>query len=75
MENPNKPTQKPTQEELDWMRASASDWVRASVAEAEDEDIPDEIVDSIVAKGLVVRAAGGMIEPTDVGRKFIIGGC
>ena len=71
MENPNKPTQ----EELDWMRASASEWVSASATEAEDEDIPDEIADSVVAKGLMVRGSGGMIEPTDVGRKFIIGGC
>ncbi len=71
MENTNKPTQ----EELDWMRASATDWVRASRVEAEDEDIPDKIIDSIIAKGLVVRAPDGMIEPTDVGRKFIVGGC
>lgn len=71
MEHPNKPTQ----EELDWMRASASEWVSASATEVEDEEIPDEIADSVVAKGLMVRMPGGLIEPTDVGRKFIIGGC
>jgi hypothetical protein len=62
MKNPNKPTQ----EELDWMRAAA--------AEAE-RRIPGEIMDSIVAKGLVVREASGGVKPTEVGRRFIIGGC
>lgn len=62
MKNPNKPTQ----EELDWMRAAAAETER---------QIPREIMDSIVAKGLVVPASGGTVTPTEVGRRFIIGGC
>lgn len=57
--------QKPTKEELQWMRSGP---------QAESE-VNEEMIESAIAKELVVRAPDGSLKLTDTGFKYMIGGC
>ena len=57
--------QKPTKEELQWMRSGPQP----------DSGVDEELVESTIAKELVVRNPDGSLKLTDTGFKYMIGGC
>ncbi len=57
--------QKPTKEELRWMRSGPQP----------DSEVDEELVESTIAKELVVRNPDGSLRLTDTGFKYMIGGC
>jgi hypothetical protein len=57
--------QKPTKEELQWMRSGPQP----------DSAVDEDLVESTIAKELVVRNPDGSLRLTDTGFKYMIGGC
>ncbi|MGV3741399.1 MAG: hypothetical protein ACO1NO_03705 [Burkholderiaceae bacterium] len=57
--------QKPTKEELQWMRSGPQP----------DGRVDEDLVESTIAKELVVRNPDGSLKLTDTGFKYMIGGC
>ncbi len=58
--------QKPTKEELHWLRSGP---------EPDGIPVDEELVEGAIAKELVVRGPDGSIKLTDTGFKYMIGGC
>lgn len=56
---------KPTKEELQWLRSGPQP----------DTAYDDDIVESTIAKELVVRESDGSLKLTESGFKYMIGGC
>lgn len=57
--------QKPTKEELQWMRSGPQP----------EGEVNEELIESTIAKDLVVRNPDGSLKLTDTGFKYMIGGC
>jgi hypothetical protein len=58
--------QKPSKEELQWMRSGP---------QPDGEPVDMELIESAIAKELVVRNPDGSLKLTDTGFKYMIGGC
>jgi hypothetical protein len=58
--------QKPSREELQWMRSGP-------LPDGEPVDL--ELIESTISKELVVRNPDGSLRLTDTGFKYMIGGC
>jgi hypothetical protein len=57
--------QKPTKEELQWLRAGP----------LPDSEVDEDLVESTIAKELVARNPDGSLRLTETGFKYMIGGC
>lgn len=57
--------QKPTKEELQWLRSGPQP----------DTSVDEELIESTIAKELIVRNPDGSLKLTDTGFKYMIGGC
>lgn len=58
--------QKPSKEELQWMRSGP---------QPDGEAVDMDLIESTIAKELVVRDPDGSLKLTDTGFKYMIGGC
>ena len=58
--------QKPTKEELQWMRSGPR---------PDGVPVDQKLVESAIAKDLVIRTPDGSLKLTDAGFKYMIGGC